>query len=217
MTSQYSRRHIVAGLALAGLAPGLAPGIGIAAPLAPTPRQSEGPFYPNDDAKPGDRDWDLVELNGQAIDTEADILDLSGRVLTPDGEPVADALVEIWQADDKGGYNHPRDGGNDRFQGYGAVRTDAAGEYRFRTIKPAAYGSFAFERTPHIHMKVRGAGIRPLTTQMYFAGEALNEHDGIRNRLSPAERERVTVAFGGKDEAGARPGRFDIVVKPAAA
>ena len=184
------------------------------AALLPTPGQTEGPFYPRQE--PPETDNDLARLMGRGTDAAGAILHITGRVLAPDGRPVAGARVEIWQADANGRYLHPRDwslfkhrdGG---FQGFGAAQTDAQGGYAFRTIRPAAYGS----RTPHIHFKVRGRDLPTLTTQMYFAGEPLNARDGILNSVrDPARRARLIVPFAPADEieAGARRGHFEIVL-----
>ncbi len=184
------------------------------AALVPTPRQTEGPFYPRQ--KPAEADSDLARLTGRGADAAGAILHVTGRVLAPDGKPVAGARIEIWQADANGRYLHPldwsvfknRDG---NFQGFGAAVTDPKGGYAFRTIRPAAYGS----RTPHIHFKVRGRDLRTLTTQMYFAGEPLNARDGILNGVrDPARRARLIVPFAPADdlEAGASRGHFEIVL-----
>ncbi len=184
------------------------------AALLPTPTQTEGPFYPRQE--PVEADSDLARLTEHGTDAAGAILHITGRILAPDGRPIAGARVEIWQADANGRYLHPldwsvfknRDG---NFQGFGAAVTDPKGGYAFRTIRPAAYGS----RTPHIHFKVRGRDLRTLTTQMYFAGEPLNARDGILNGVrDPARRARLIVPFAPADdlEAGASRGHFDIVL-----
>ena len=85
-------------------------------------------------------------------------------------------MVEIWQCDANGIYNHPGDSGQRRrdaaFQGYGRTKVDAGGRYAFRTIRPVAYPG----RTPHIHFKVHAPGVGRLTTQMYVAGERAERH-----------------------------------------
>src|SRR6185369_2403902 len=88
--------------------------------LAATPSQTEGPFYPT--AVPADSDNDLVQVHGQAARAMGTILHLQGRVLDASGKPLAGALVEIWQCDAQGLYDHPRQPGRERrdiaFQGY---------------------------------------------------------------------------------------------------
>src|SRR6478736_8463312 len=139
--------------------------------LAATPAQTEGPFYPT--AFPADSDNDLVQVRGQAARAMGTVLHLQGRVLDASGKPMG-GLVEIWQCDAQGLYDHPRQPGRERrdaaFQGYGKVMTDAGSSYRFRTLKPVAYPG----RTPHIHLKVAAADGRQLTTQFYLAGDPLN-------------------------------------------
>ncbi len=181
------------------------------AALVATPRQTAGPFYPP--SLPAEHDWDLVRVSGSAADALGRVAHVSGRVLDLAGNPVPGALVEIWQCDANGVYHHPRDrqaGRDPRFQGYGRVLTDAEGRYRFRTIRPVAYSG----RTPHIHFAVSGPSAAPITTQMYVAGEAGNARDFLYSRLSPAERDALTVAFAPAPEVepGALAGTFDLVL-----
>lgn len=184
-----------------------------AASLAPTPEQTPGPFYPS--VLPEDRDADLVVIKGRDARALGTVLHLSGRVTDTDGNPVGDALVEIWQADSYGRYLPPKDGAPGRrdpnFQGYGQARTDATGAYSFRTIRPVPYES----RPPHIHFQITHSRFRPLVTQMYVVGEPGREDPGyfggqrIRNVLS------VTLRPAEGAEAGALAARFDIVLVPA--
>ena len=155
-----------------------------------TPSQTEGPFYPV--VLPRDTDYDLLK-NGSLSYGRGQPAWLDGSVSDTGGKPVAGAQVEIWQCDEAGRYHHPGDGGraDPAFQGFGHVTVGADGRYRFRTIRPVAYGG----RTPHIHVKVKLAGRELLTTQMYVAGDAHNERDGIWRRLSEPERAAVTVPF----------------------
>ena len=140
---------------------------------------------------------------------------LTGRVLGLDGRPVPNAVVEIWQCDARGRYLHPADPGprprDPAFQGYGRSRVVEDGSYRFRTIRPVAYPG----RTPHIHVAVEAPGRRALVTQMYVAGESLNERDSLyRSIRDPLQRAAVTVRLGPANgiEAGALAGVFDIVL-----
>lgn len=183
-----------------------------AAALIPTPRQTPGPFYPNE--LPLDSDNDLVEVAGRAQPAAGQVTHIFGRVLDQSGRPLTGARVEIWQCDAFGHYHHPRDRGGQadpNFQGYGRMAVDQEGAFRFRTIKPVAYPG----RTPHIHFAVAGAGIERLTTQMYLAGEPLNQRDGILNRVrDPLALARLLVELRAEPgiEVGALVGRFDIVL-----
>jgi protocatechuate 3,4-dioxygenase beta subunit len=186
----------------------------LAAGLAATPEQTEGPFYPV--AYPADSDNDLVQVRGQAAYAMGTILHLQGRVLDASGKPLSGTLVEIWQCDAQGLYDHPGQPGRERrdraFQGYGKVMTDAQSAYRFRTLKPVAYPG----RTPHIHLKVATAGGRRLTTQFYLAGEAQNDRDFVyRGALRDAKsRERIEMRLEPANglEAGAFATTMDIVI-----
>lgn len=182
--------------------------------LLPTPRQTEGPFYPREWL--GDIDSDLVVVKGEAAQALGQVVHVEGRVLTISGQPIAGAGVEIWQCDSHGIYRHPDDEGGRRlrdsgFQGRGRTVANANGRYQFRTIRPVAYGP----RTPHIHFKVIPPGGRPLVTQMYVFGEPLNARDGVLNAIPDRrQRDSVIVQLDRADrvEAGALMGTFDIVL-----
>ncbi len=212
LASSASRRHFLRGLALS--AAGLwVPGA-FAEALTLTPRATEGPFYP--DKLPLDTDNDLIVLKDSTTPALGEVTYLSGRVLDVKGNPLKNAVVEIWQCDNTGVYLHSRSGGNTakrdvNFQGFGRFETGSRGEYLFRTIKPVPYPG----RTPHIHVKVKQRDRELLTSQIYIRGFAQNERDGIWKRLPEgAGRDSVTVAFtpkaGGK--AGELEAKCDLVV-----
>lgn len=183
-----------------------------AAELARTPRQTEGPFYPNH--LPLDCDNDLVVLNNSLTPAVGTITHLSGRVLTPAGQPLRNAIVEIWQVDAHGSYIHTGstnyENRDRNFQGFGRFETGSTGEYRFRTIKPVAYDM----RTPHIHFAIHRGGKRILTTQLYVKGETLNEQDFVLRTIDRKERQSVIVPFTPipDSRAGELAARFDIVI-----
>ena len=167
------RRRIVLALGAAAVGP-LAPTPVLADTHAPTPRMTEGPFYPR--SFPKDSDADLTRLAGRGDVAQGEILDVTGRVLDRTGKPRAGHRVEIWQCDSTGQYHHVGQGeGDPAFQGFGAITTDAEGRYAFRTIKPVPYPG----RTPHIHFAVLEAGKRRLVSQMFIEGEAGNARDGL--------------------------------------
>lgn len=182
-----------------------------------TPGQVEGPFYPTRDQP--DKDMDLTMIAGHDKPAQGEVIVVEGRVTNEYGEPVPEALVDIWQANKFGRYAHEGDPNlaplDPDFQGWGQVLTDADGRYSFKTIKPGAYGAMEdWTRPPHIHFKVARRGYHELTTQMYFAGEPLNDTDRLLQALPENERGRLIVVFdGGPDPDDAAHGRFDIVLR----
>ena len=185
-----------------------------------TPRQTEGPFYP--DELPSDTDNDLLFVNDSGAPGEGEVTNLTGCVFDPTGMPVRNALVEIWQVDNNGIYLHTecpnRDKRDENFQGFGRCLTGSSGEYYFRTIKPVAY-TFGITRTPHIHVIVKKGDKRMLTTQMYIKGHDLNQRDiVIRSIRNKKALESVLVDF--KPVKGSKIGEpaanFDIVIGTAA-
>ncbi len=149
---------------------------------------------------------------------------IAGRVLDEDARPVPETLVEIWQANAAGRYAHaqdthdaPRDA---NFSGAGRMLTDAAGGFRFTTIRPGAYPWGNHDnawRPAHVHFSVFGHSfLTRLMTQMYFPGDPLLALDPIFNAVPTARgREQLVAAF---DLDVTEPGRalgyrFDIVLR----
>ena len=210
----FTRRRALAGFAAAGVAgagglgllararsnrldyelTGPAPdrGLGLAPPLdctAGTLGQTAGPFY-----TPGTP----RRSNLREPDSKGEPLVFEGLVLTPDCRPVAGAVIDIWHCDERGRYD------NRGFRYRGHQFTDAAGGFRFETIRSKRYGG----RTAHIHVMVQGEATRLLTTQVYFPDLATSNardtifRDGLLMRL-------------GRDGDGVWRGRFDFVLAPA--
>jgi protocatechuate 3,4-dioxygenase beta subunit len=170
----------------------------------PTPRLTEGPFYPN--TFPRDIDSDLTRVEGRAAAAQGTVLDVTGHVMDRAGKPRAGARVEIWQCDATGSYHHVGGVvGDENFQGFGFTTTDAEGRYAFRTIKPVPYPG----RTPHIHFTVLEGSRRRLTSQMFIEGEPRNARDGLYRSLGSDAR-LVTMRL---EQAGAGlTGSLDIVL-----
>jgi protocatechuate 3,4-dioxygenase beta subunit len=170
-----------------------------------TPAQTKGPFFPVADQP--DKDVDLTRVSGHDTAARGEVLRVWGRVLDDACRPVAGVVVHLWQADTFGRYRHPADPNPARpdpdFQGWGQAVTDAEGRYSFKTIKPAAYPLAFLEdgradrstgyRTPHIHFRASRGGYAELATQMYFAGERLNESDLVLRRVAVADRRKVVI------------------------
>ncbi|HYZ34611.1 MAG TPA: protocatechuate 3,4-dioxygenase [Crenalkalicoccus sp.] len=181
--------------------------------LPATPRQTTGPFYPVDWS--GDVDADLVRVAGEAAQAQGTVTHLRGHVLDLRGEPIAGAVIEIWQCDAFGHYRHPRDRQDGRdagFQGRGRAAVGPDGGFAFRTIRPVPYPG----RTPHIHVAVAAPGRgEPLVTQLYLADEPLNARDGLFNALrDQRQRDAVLLRLEPADriEPGALLAMRDIVL-----
>ena len=180
---------------------------------AQTPRLTEGPFYP--DRLPLDTDNDLLVIGDALTPAVGGVTHLNGRIFDARGEPVRDALVEIWQVDNHGAYLHSHSANAERrdanFQGYGKFLTASSGEYRFRTIKPVSYPG----RVPHIHVKVSVKNKEELTTQILVKGDPRNARDGVlRGIRDPKLRELVMADFVPlKDsKVGELSAQFDVVL-----
>ncbi len=207
---------------LSGIAAGAAGAIGAAALFTPgafaqqliqTPRQTEGPFYPN--KMPLDTDNDLLIINDTITPAVGEITHLSGRILDARGEPIRSVVVEIWQVDNNAAYLHTgsvnREKRDANFQGFGRFMTGSTGEYYFRTIKPVPYPG----RTPHIHFAVKLKGKDKFTTQCYIKGHPGNERDGVLRGIRDAKaRESVMVDFAPikSSRIGELTARFDITL-----
>ncbi len=206
-----SRRHVLQGFALAA-ASSLTRGLW-AEELAVTPRLTEGPFYP--DKLPLDTDNDLIIVNEAITPALGEVTHLTGRILSPAGEPMRNAFVEIWQVDAGGVYlnTHERHADRDaNFQGFGRFLTGSTGEYYFRTIKPIAYPG----RTPHIHFGISQNGRRIYTTQLFINGHAQNDDDGVLRDIRDAGRPQsgLMVDFNPLPDSriGELAANFDIVM-----
>jgi protocatechuate 3,4-dioxygenase beta subunit len=117
---------------------------------------------------------------GDAPEIDGEVLYLLGQVMDVQGEPVPGAVVEIWQTDADGVYDHPGDPGTESrdrtFQFFGSSVADADGWYAFRTLMPGRYEP----RPRHIHFKVKQDGATLLTSQFYFSDDiAIVEGEGM--------------------------------------
>lgn len=184
--------------------------------LLPTPRLTEGPFYP--DELPLDQDNDLIILGDRTTPAVGEVTHLIGRVLTQNGSPVRDALVEIWQCDANAVYLHTADSSRKKsqqdrnFQGYGRFSTDGEGRYRFRTIKPVPYPG---RPAPHIHIKVSQGDRELLTSQIMIRGHEGNLRDGVfRQAGDLVDQELIQTDFKPMPESkiGELSAVFDIVL-----
>ena len=210
---RLGRRRLLAGLT-AGAAL-IATGRAAKAACALTAPQIAGPFYP---VAVQDFDWDLTRVSGGTGRAEGEVIEVVGQVLDAQCKPLPGCVVEVWQANVHGRYSHPRDRGDDRpldpnFQGYARLPTDKEGRYRFVTIVPGSYAAMGdWVRPPHIHYTVHAPFNPSMTTQMYFAGDPLNDKDLLLAPLTPAQRAGLEVAFDAKGADGIPRGTFNPVL-----
>ena len=174
------------------------------------------------DLRPGPLDHDLTrQHDGEPV---GERITVSGRLLDGAGRPLADSLVEIWQANAAGRYRHRRDTWpaplDPSFSGGGRCVTDAEGRYEFVTIKPGPYpwGNHPNAWRPaHIHFSLLGrAFAQRLVTQMYFPGDPLFAYDPIFQSVrDPQVRERLVARFSidRTQENWALAYEFDIVLR----
>jgi protocatechuate 3,4-dioxygenase beta subunit len=145
--------------------------------LTRTPTTNEGPFYPN--KLPLDTDNDLLIINDAITPAVGEVTHLGGRILDSKGDPLRNAVIEIWQCDRDGTYlkQHTRDGAqfDTNFQSYGRFLTGSTGEYYFRTIKPVPYRG---RPAAHIHARIWKGDRKLLTTECFIKGFPGNERDG---------------------------------------
>ncbi len=168
--------------------------------IDPTLTEVTGPLF--GDRTVGRDEADLTRRHGGEPLGERIIV--TGRVLDGDGRPVAETLVELWQANAAGRYALPGDDHpaplDPNFTGVGRGLTDADGRYRFVTVKPGAYPWRNHPnawRPAHIHFSLFGrAFVTRLITQMYFPGDPLLAHDPIVGSIhDPAARDRLVAGF----------------------
>jgi protocatechuate 3,4-dioxygenase alpha subunit len=162
--------------------------------LIATPSQTVGPFFHIGLDRP---DWaDLTTGN-----PEGERIVIEGRVIDADDAPVPDACLELWQANAAGRYAHPDDNRTDmpldpNFRGFGRVSTDAAGEFRFATIRPGPVpGRGNALQAPHIAVALFARGLlKQLYTRIYFAGDPLNETDPALLAIDDPARRQTLIA-----------------------
>ena len=139
---------------------------------------------------------------------------LKGKVFDGDGQPVTDALVEIWQADARGFFNHPTDPNQAKadkfFRGFGRSETVEADAFWFKTVKP---GPVAWDdnrnQAPHVNVRVFARGMLiHAVTRLYFSDETANETDPVLNSVDPQRRQTLIATLEESEDLPCY--RFDI-------
>jgi protocatechuate 3,4-dioxygenase alpha subunit len=175
--------------------------------LKQTPSQTVGPFFHHG----------LLNSDGSVLVndfTSGQRIRIVGTIFDGNGQPIPDALLEIWQADASGFFNHPADPNCDRadkhFRGFGRTGTVQAGYFEFKTIKPGAIPTLEGQlQAPTINMRVFSRGMLiHAYTRLYFSDESLNASDHVINSIEPARRNTLIAV---REDHGDLPTyRFDI-------
>jgi protocatechuate 3,4-dioxygenase alpha subunit len=164
-----------------------------------TPSQTVGPYFKYGLTPNGQYEWnDAFTGNLVTPDTSGERIRIEGRVFDGEGQPVPDAMLEVWQADSQGRFADPQDKRalpNATFRGFGRCGTDGNGAYVFDTIKPGSVPDpDGKAQAPHILLAVFARGmLRHLYTRIYFADEAANGSDPVL-ALVPADRRATLIA-----------------------
>jgi protocatechuate 3,4-dioxygenase alpha subunit len=151
-----------------------------------------------------------------AAATQGERIVIAGRVLDGDGQPIPDALIELWQANAAGRYAHPEDRQDKPldagFKGFGRVPTDQDGGFRFQTIKPGAVpGPGNRLQAPHIVVCLFMRGLqRQLYTRIYFSDEPGNAGDPVLDLIGEPGRRATLIA---ERQPGTAEYRWDIVMQ----
>ena len=173
-----------------------------------TPSQTVGPFYAIGLTRKPMNVMVTETTQGQRIRVE-------GQVLDGDGKPIPDVMVEIWQANSYGRYNHPDDKQEKpldaTFIGWGRSGTDENCLYGFETIKPGPVpGADDSIQAPHINVVIFARGMLVHAyTRMYFADETANENDPVLNSIKSKKRRQTLIASPGMEN-DKTVYRFDI-------
>ena len=173
-----------------------------------TPSQTVGPFYAIGLTR---RPLNVVTTES----TDGERIRIEGQVLDGDGLPIPDVMVEIWQANAYGRYNHPDDKQEKpldaTFTGWGRSGTDEKCFYRFDTIKPGPVpGASETVQAPHINVVVFARGMLVHAfTRLYFADEPANASDPVLNSIKNKKRRKTLIAQPGMEN-GKTVYRFDI-------
>ena len=180
--------------------------------LLQTPSQTVGPFFKPALVRSGQESLITTGSRGERVTIE-------GRVLDGDAAGVSDAMIELWQANADGRYDHPDDSQekllDPNFHGFGRAATDERGRFRFYTIKPGPVpGSGNILQAPHINVSIFARGLlKRLVTRIYFPDEPLNAADVVLNSVAPERRSTLIARIESAERQAVL--RFDIILQGA--
>lgn len=163
-------------------------------------------------------EWDMTRAAPDRPRATGVPIEVTGRVRSASGRPVAGALLEVWSANHHGRYRHVEDHSglqlDENHLGVGRVLTDDEGRYRFWAISPGAYlarPDIGRWRPKHIHMSISGGSSR-LITQMYFPGEPNNATDPMAILMGDAFERNLGIPREVGEADVEQAYDFDIVV-----
>ncbi len=175
--------------------------------ITQTPSQTVGPFFHPTLIKSGENILADDQTNGQHIL-------IIGKVFDGGGKPMTDALLEIWQADAQGFFNHPADPNctwaDPHFHGFGRSSTVDDGRFEFKTVKPGPVAGHGGQpQAPYINIRIFSRGLLiQVYTRLYFSDESANQSDPTLNSIEPGRRSTLIAV---RQESSDLPiYRFDI-------
>ncbi len=175
--------------------------------ISQTPGQTIGPFFaycltPEPYGRAGIASNVLATIN-----TEGEAIRITGRLLDGEGAPINDSLIEIWQANAAGRYNHPADSRQDvalepGFTGFGRCMTDADGRFSFGTIKPGRVpGQGNRLQAPHVSIIIQARGMQShVYGRLYFSDES--DANGEDPMLASIEESRRGTLIAHREDSG---------------
>ena len=162
-----------------------------------SPSQTVGPYFAQGLLRQSDQVFTNVLISDN---TEGERIRIEGGVFDAEGRPIEDAMLEIWQANSHGRYNHPLDEQekplDPEFRGHGRASTDIKGIYSFETVKPGAVpGPDNKPQAPHINVIVFARGmLSHAFTRIYFEDETLNQDDPVLKSIDDEAHRNTLIA-----------------------
>jgi len=180
----------------------------------PTSQHTIGPFFPRTYFGPTDND--LRRRRAEAAPSaRGEAIRIAGQVTREDGAVCVNALLEAWQADAGGRFDHPADpdaaAADPDFLGWGRAATDAEGRYHFLTLLPGGFAEGNQRRAPHVNLQIMASGLmRPVLTTLFFPQFAAENAADPVLALVPAARRGLLLGEETGSVEGLRCFRFDI-------
>jgi protocatechuate 3,4-dioxygenase alpha subunit len=187
----------------------------------PTSQHTIGPFFPRTYFGPTDNDLRRRRADA-APSARGEAIRIAGQVTRADGAVCVNALLEAWQADAGGRFDHPADpdaaAADPDFLGWGRAATDAEGRYHFLTLLPGGFAEGNQRRAPHVNLQIMASGLmRPVLTTLFFPQFAAENAADPVLALVPEGRRGLLLARPEGSTEGFICFRFDIRLRGSAA